>query len=57
VLPDLRYSTPETLESIESIVLGGTRAELGMPSFAGRLEAEGVRAIRAYLLSRRAGGP
>jgi PQQ-dependent dehydrogenase (methanol/ethanol family) len=54
VLPDLRYSTPETLADIEAIVLGGARADRGMPSFGQVLDPEEVAAIRTYLLSRRA---
>ncbi|MEY4761535.1 MAG: alcohol dehydrogenase [Pseudomonadota bacterium] len=51
-LPDLRYASKETLEGIEGIVLGGSRAALGMPSFAKLLDAERVHAIRAYIVSR-----
>ena len=51
-LPDLRYARKETLEGIEQIVLGGSRATLGMPSFAKILKTEQVRAIRAFIVSR-----
>ena len=51
-LPDLRYSTKETLEGIEGIVLGGSRASDGMPSFGKILNAGQVRAIQAYIVSR-----
>jgi quinohemoprotein ethanol dehydrogenase len=51
-LADLRYSSTETLEGIEEIVLGGKRAMLGMPSFRKILNAEQVRAIQAYIVSR-----
>lgn len=53
-IPDLRRSSPEVLEQFHAIVLQGTRASQGMPSFAGRLSEEQVEAIRAYLLQRRA---
>jgi len=51
-LPDLRYSNKETLEGIEGIVLGGSRASAGMPSFKKILDATQVRTIRAYIVSR-----
>lgn len=51
-LPDLRYSSKPTLDSLESIVLGGTRASGGMPSFKKVLGAKEVEAIRAYIISR-----
>ena len=51
-LPDLRYASKETLAGIEGIVLGGKRAALGMPSFQKILNAEQVRAIQAYIVSR-----
>jgi PQQ-dependent dehydrogenase (methanol/ethanol family) len=54
VLPDLRYSTPETLADLEGIVLGGGRSDRGMPSFAQVLSGADVAAVRAYILSRRA---
>jgi quinohemoprotein ethanol dehydrogenase len=51
-LPDLRYASKETLENFENIVLRGTRASLGMPSFKTLLDARQVQAIRAYIISR-----
>jgi mono/diheme cytochrome c family protein len=51
-LPDLRYSNKETLEGIEKIVLGGSRASAGMPSFQKILNAGEVRAIQAYIIWR-----
>jgi PQQ-dependent dehydrogenase (methanol/ethanol family) len=51
-LPDLRYSSKETLMGIDDIVLGGTRASAGMPSFSKLLNAGQVRAIEAYIVSR-----
>jgi quinohemoprotein ethanol dehydrogenase len=51
-LPDLRYASKETLEGIEDIVLGGSRASSGMPSFQKILDAGQVRAIQAYIVSR-----
>ena len=51
-LPDLRYSTRETLEGMEGIVLGGSLASSGMPSFRKILKAEQVRAIRSYIVAR-----
>lgn len=51
-LPDLRYASKETLEGIEGIVLGGSRASAGMPSFQKILNPGQVRAIQAYIVSR-----
>jgi quinohemoprotein ethanol dehydrogenase len=51
VVPDLRYAEPATYEAFESIVLGGTRSERGMPSFAEWLGAGDVNLIRSYLLN------
>ena len=51
-LPDLRYATRTVHEQFEAIVLGGTRSSLGMPSFKDLLNADQVRAIQAYILSR-----
>ena len=51
-LPDLRYARKEILEGIEDIVLGGSRASAGMPSFQKTLNAGQVRAIQAYIVSR-----
>lgn len=49
-VPDLRYSTPETHLQWNGIVIGGARADRGMP--AHELSAEDAEAIRAYVLSR-----
>ena len=51
-LPDLRYSSRETLEGIEGIVLGGSRASAGMPSFKDVLDSRQVQAIQGYIVSR-----
>jgi hypothetical protein len=51
-VPDLRYASKETLEGIEGIVLGGSRAASGMPSFQKILTAAQVREIQAYIISR-----
>ncbi len=55
-LPDLRYSSKATLEGIQGIVLGGTRAAMGMPSFAKILNPGQVRAIQAYIVWRARAG-
>jgi len=52
VIPDLRYSLPETHASFNDIVLGGTRAHKGMAIFADLLGADDVRAIHAYVIQR-----
>lgn len=54
VLPDLRFSQPSVLNSIQKIVLDGALADEGMPSFKPWLKPEDVDAIRAYIISRRA---
>ena len=51
-LPDLRYADKETLAGLEDIVLGGSRASAGMPSFKKILTPEQVRAIQAYIITR-----
>jgi quinohemoprotein ethanol dehydrogenase len=51
-IPDLRYSTADTHTQFETIVLGGARKALGMPSFADKLNSKELRAIEAYVLSR-----
>jgi mono/diheme cytochrome c family protein len=49
-LPDLRYS--KQLDNLEAIVLGGSRAAAGMPSFAKTLKVEQLRTIREYIVAR-----
>lgn len=51
-LPDLRYASKENLEGLEGIVLGGSRAAQGMPSFQKILNPAQVRLIQAYIVSR-----
>lgn len=53
VLPDLRLAAPETFAEIEAILLTGTRASKGMPSFADVLTAADAARLRQYLLQRR----
>ena len=55
-VPDLRYSTAEVHAQLDSIVLGGARKHLGMPSFADKLDRDKVKRIQAYILSRAAAG-
>ena len=54
LIPDLRYSTPSTMDRYPEIVLGGALAGNGMPSFKTSLKDEEVAAIKAYVLTRRA---
>ncbi len=51
-LPDLRYATKETLDGLDNVVLGGSHASDGMPSFQKILNAGQVRAIQAYIVAR-----
>jgi len=53
-IPDLRYTTAETHQQFESIVLGGARESRGMPSFKDALKQNQVRALQAYVLSQAA---
>jgi quinohemoprotein ethanol dehydrogenase len=53
-IADLRYSTPAVLGNYRNIVLEGAYLELGMPSFKGKMTAEELEAIRAFVLSQRA---
>ena len=49
-VPDLRRSTAATHAAFDSIVRGGARRSLGMPSFKDDLSADQVRWIEAYIL-------
>jgi mono/diheme cytochrome c family protein len=51
LLPDLRFATRETFSSWQDIVIAGTRAGRGMPSFADSLTREDADAIRAYVIA------
>ena len=51
-LPDLRYASAQDHGQFEKIVLGGTRAPLGMPGFGDLLDVEQVKAIQQYILWR-----
>jgi len=51
-LPDLRYMSETTHEQFADIVLKGTLASNGMPSFANILNPDQVNAIQAYLVAR-----
>ena len=51
-IPDLRYATADVHSQLDSIVLGGARKLLGMPSFADKLTHDKLKLIQAYVLSR-----
>ncbi len=55
VLPDLKYSSAATLNSLQKIVLDGALLSEGMPSFKQSLKPEDVDAIRAFIISQRNG--
>ena len=55
VLPDLKYSSAATLNSLQKIVLDGALLGDGMPSFKQSLKSEDVDAIRAFIISQRNG--
>jgi len=52
VVPDLRRSSPDTHPQWSDIVLGGTRGEQGMMSFADVLDERQVRLIQQYVVQR-----
>ena len=52
VIVDLRYSTPETHDMWDAIVLGGAYRTNGMPAFATVLTADDSKAIQTYVLAR-----
>jgi len=58
-VPDLRRTTPAVHATFDSIVIGGARRALGMPSFAKDLDAAQVRLIPAYVVdeAQRASNP
>ena len=51
MVPDLRYMSAQTHLEFDAIVLGGTRAEQGMASFADLLTPEENDAIYAYIVN------
>lgn len=51
-LPDLRYSSKNTIESLDQVLLNGVLAPVGMPSFKKILNAEDVKALQAYIVAR-----
>ncbi len=51
LLPDLRRAQRATFAQWQDIVIGGVRADRGMPSFAGSLSREDADAIRAYVIA------
>jgi mono/diheme cytochrome c family protein len=50
----LRYASAATHQQFESIVLGGARQQMGMPSFKDALKPDQVKDIEAYILARSA---
>lgn len=50
--PDLRYMSKETREMFAGIVLGGLRADKGMPHFHVQLTSEEVDAVHSFLIKR-----
>jgi quinohemoprotein ethanol dehydrogenase len=51
MIPDLRYMSAETHLAFNDIVLGGTRAEQGMASFADLLNQDQTSTIYAYIVT------
>ena len=51
-IPDLRLMTLDTHGAFQAIVLGGTRRDAGMASFADLLDAQDVERIRQYVITR-----
>ena len=50
-VPNLGYSTRETMEAMPALVLGNTYLQHGMPSFQGRLGEAELGQIRAFILA------
>ena len=50
VIPDLRFADEQSYREWPAIVIGGSRADRGMRSFAGALTTAEAMAIRAYVL-------
>jgi quinohemoprotein ethanol dehydrogenase len=50
-IPDLTFSTPETLYAINDIVRNGAYLPKGMPKFEDRLSEQDVADIKQYILS------
>ena len=53
-IPDLRYSTAATHALLDSIVRGGMRQQLGMPSFKDKLDSTQLGLIQQYILAQSA---
>ena len=51
-VPDLRRMSVETHAQFDAIVLGGSKRDLGMDSFADLLDSEDNERIRQYLIGR-----
>lgn len=49
-VPDLRRSTAETHATLPAIVIGGSRSDKGMPSFAGNVSVDELKALQALML-------
>jgi quinohemoprotein ethanol dehydrogenase len=52
VIPDLRHMDSTTHAEFDDIVLGGTRAQLGMISFSGQITDNEAEAIHAFVIMR-----
>jgi quinohemoprotein ethanol dehydrogenase len=52
LLPDLRFASREVHTRWNEIVIGGTRQQRGMASFADQLGSEDARAIQAFVIER-----
>ena len=50
--PDLRYISKETREQFAGIVMGGLRADKGMPHFHVQLTMEELNLVHDYLIKR-----
>jgi mono/diheme cytochrome c family protein len=51
-IPDLRRMSPESHETFQAIVLGGSKQANGMASFADLLTSEDAERIRQYVIHR-----
>ena len=51
-VPDLRRMSEETHQQFAAIVLGGSKKDLGMPSFVDTLDNQSSEAIRTFVISK-----
>jgi quinohemoprotein ethanol dehydrogenase len=48
-IPNLGYSHPDVINNLEAYVFGGAAKERGMPDFTGKLKAEDIPKLKAFI--------